>query len=62
MLATFDSVVVVGWLIVMSFLQLHDFLNADEHYIGASYKIVEIFVHTCTLSIVAWVQFSDVVN
>lgn len=50
MLATFDSVVVVGWLIVMSFLQLHDFLNADEHYVGASYKIVEIFVHTINSS------------
>lgn len=28
----------------MSFWQLHDLIDADEHYVGTSYKIIEIFV------------------
>lgn len=28
----------------MSFLQLHDLLDADEHFTGTLYKIIEIFV------------------
>lgn len=31
-------------LMVMSFLQLHGLLDADEHCVGTSYKIVEILV------------------
>lgn len=33
-----------NWLIVTSFLQLHDILDADEHYVATSYKIIETFV------------------
>lgn len=29
---------------VMSFLQLHDLLDADEHCVETVYKIVDIFV------------------
>lgn len=41
---TFDSVVGFFRLMVMSFLQLHDLLDADEHCVGTLYKIGEIFV------------------
>lgn len=46
MFITFDSVVGFVRLMVMSFLQLRDLLDADEHRVGTSYKIVEFLVGT----------------